>query len=195
MKALNIYVCRVYSAECLSKIKSILSIIFCDIYDCVFQLSHFSCWDFWKISNLSYDRETIVCATYLDVFLKMLNRVLRAMNIFWNRSNISGWIENKSSALVKCKWCIPFLVCILKGEIFSNYTKHRFSQECISKRSTGLINILCSLYELYISYIYMFIFIGMCHLSIKNPCGCFTTLCELPKRIFMRFIIFGMSYE
>ena len=119
------------------------------------QLSRFSCGDFWKVYNLSYDRETIVCAIYLAVFLKMLNRVLCAMNIFWNRRYISGWIENKSSALVKCKWCIPFLVCILNGEIFSNYTKYRFPQECIWKRSTGLINILCSLYELYIYYIYI----------------------------------------
>ena len=69
LKALNYYnACQVYAAECVSKIKTILSIIFYSIYGAMFlQLTQFSCDDRENVffillssSNRKYESLTIV---------------------------------------------------------------------------------------------------------------------------------------
>ena len=69
LKALNYWnACQVYAAECVSKIKPILSIIFYSIYGAVcLQLTHLSCDDRENVyfillssSNRKYESLTIV---------------------------------------------------------------------------------------------------------------------------------------
>ena len=69
LKALNYWnACQVYAAECVSKIKTILSIIFYSIYGAVcLQLTQFSCDDRENVyfillssSNRKYESLTIV---------------------------------------------------------------------------------------------------------------------------------------
>ena len=106
LKALNYQnACQVYAAECVSNIKTILSIIVYSIYGAVrFQLTQFSCDDrenvyfiiikpdVWIINHcLGLGQETMVCAVCLTILIshhcKVCNTTFRCNSRYLIRSS------------------------------------------------------------------------------------------------------------
>ena len=106
LKVINFWnTCQVYSAECVSKIKSILSIILHALYGAVcIQLTHFSYCDCVNMCNLSYPHQ-IGSMTHLPLFRVMSwNNGIRCMSFYSinnnndnNNDNTNGNNDNNTN--------------------------------------------------------------------------------------------------